>query len=286
MCTAPLTANDVEFVAVDIRDFAAVDAACKGVDVVFHAAAVVDRCTCGRELIEAVNVGGTNNLLRSASMHGVSRFVYVSSASVVFSGADIVSGDETLPYATRPRSHYAATKATAEQHVISANDRDVLLTCALRPDGIYGPGDRRLIPALLGAYRLGINPFYVGETDKLADDVYLDSLVDALLAVDQRLERDYLWQARPTSSRMELRARSSNSPCGHVRPLACASRGSDCPTRCRSRRQPSANRSPTRCAAGSHPEPRRPRDSPWSTCATTIGSASTELAATSDTNRE
>ncbi len=182
--------DDVESATIDLRDLAAVEAACKGVDAVFHAAAVVDTRTSGRELIEAVNVGGTDNLLRSASIHGVLRFVYVSSASVVYGGADIVNGDETLPYATRPRSHYAATKATAEQHVLSANDRDALLTCALRPDGIYGPGDRRLIPALLDAYRFGINPFYVGHRDKHADHVYVESLVDALLAADQRLEPD------------------------------------------------------------------------------------------------
>jgi nucleoside-diphosphate-sugar epimerase len=180
--------DDVEFLEVDLRDAAAVEAACRGVDVVFHAAAMVDTRNSRRELVGEVNVGGTDHLLRGAARHGVSRFVYVSTASVVYAGEDIDGGDESLPYARMPRSHYSATKAIAERRVLSANDDGGLLCCALRPEGIYGPDDRRAIPALLESYQAGLNPFYVGFEEKLTDFVFLDSLVDAVVAADERLE--------------------------------------------------------------------------------------------------
>lgn len=178
---------DVEYATVDLRDRSAVEDACRGVDVVFHTAALVDTRAARRELIESVNVGGTDNLLRAAVAARVGRFVHVSTATVVYSGADIEGGDESLPYAARPQSHYAATKAVAEQHVLAADDPGGLRTCALRPEGIYGPGDQRTVPAILEAYRLGVNPFHVGDATKLTDHVYIDSLVDALLAADERL---------------------------------------------------------------------------------------------------
>lgn len=40
-------------------------------------------------------------------------------------------------------------KAQAEALVISANDIDGLLTCALRPSNVFGPGDTRLVPFLV-----------------------------------------------------------------------------------------------------------------------------------------
>jgi nucleoside-diphosphate-sugar epimerase len=63
-----------------------------------------------------------------------------------------------------------------------------VLTCAIRPHVIFGPGDRRFIPAIVeraakGKLRLSVG---VGN-DKLSDFTYVENLVDALLAADERL---------------------------------------------------------------------------------------------------
>jgi len=46
-------------------------------------------------------------------------------------------------------------KAEAEAMVLRSNGREGLLTCALRPSIIFGPGDKSLIPLIIAAARAG-----------------------------------------------------------------------------------------------------------------------------------
>ena len=50
---------------------------------------------------------------------------------------------------------YSATKAEGEALVLKANGTNGLLTCSLRPSGIFGPGDRLLVPSLVANARAG-----------------------------------------------------------------------------------------------------------------------------------
>lgn len=50
---------------------------------------------------------------------------------------------------TQFRNVYSELKAQAEATVLLANDTDSLLTCALRPANIFGPGDKQLLPCLV-----------------------------------------------------------------------------------------------------------------------------------------
>jgi 3beta-hydroxy-Delta5-steroid dehydrogenase / steroid Delta-isomerase len=86
----------------------------------------------------AVNVEGTKNLVHAAQAAGVKRFVYTASNSVVMGGKRISGGDETLPYTGRFNDLYTETKVVAERFVLSQNGVDGLLTCAIRPSGIWG----------------------------------------------------------------------------------------------------------------------------------------------------
>lgn len=49
----------------------------------------------------------------------------------------------------------ASLKAQAEALILSANDIDGLLTCALRPCNVFGPGDEKLIPFLVNVANSG-----------------------------------------------------------------------------------------------------------------------------------
>ena len=64
------------------------DRACKGVDTIFHNASVVHTKQNKQGVVWSVNLGGTQNLLGAARKQGVSRFIYVSSGSVVYEGKD------------------------------------------------------------------------------------------------------------------------------------------------------------------------------------------------------
>src|SRR5205823_13695192 len=70
-----------EYVAGDVRDAAAIRAACEGIDVVFHNVAQVPLAK-DRELFDSVNVAGTANVLVAARDARVSKVVHTSSSAV------------------------------------------------------------------------------------------------------------------------------------------------------------------------------------------------------------
>lgn len=173
-------------IVADLRDPAAVSAACAGVDVVFHAAAKAGGWG-RREEFESINVGGTDNVIAACRQRGVRALVYTSTPSVVHDGEAIEGGDESLPYARRFLAHYPRTKAEAERRVRAANGEG-LRTVSLRPHFIWGPGDRHLLPRLLDRARSG-RLRRVGAGDPLVDTTYVDTCVHAhLLAGEALLE--------------------------------------------------------------------------------------------------
>ncbi|KAL6959053.1 3beta-hydroxysteroid-dehydrogenase/decarboxylase isoform 3 [Sarracenia purpurea var. burkii] len=61
---------------------------------------------------------------------------------------DIHSGDESLSYASKFDNMLGDLKVQAEALALFANDVDGLLTCAIRPSNVFGPGDTEIIPFL------------------------------------------------------------------------------------------------------------------------------------------
>jgi 2-alkyl-3-oxoalkanoate reductase len=181
-----LSAQGVEVVRGDIRDNEALGAACAGVECVFHCAAIAG-IGADRDAYDSINRRGTELLLANARRHGISRFVYTSSPSVVFAGQDQCGIDETAPYdfawMAANGAYYSYTKACAEQTVLAAHG-DELRTCALRPHLIWGPGDMHLVPRLLARARAG-RLWRVGDGSNLVDVTYVENAAEAhLLAAD------------------------------------------------------------------------------------------------------
>lgn len=175
------------FVGCDITDAAACRKLAEGASAIFHVASMVQTRRSGAAPVWAVNLGGTRNLLTAAQAAGTRRFVYVSSASVVYQGRDIENGDESLPYAVESQAPYADSKGVAEREVLAASGKQGVLTTSLRPHIIYGPGDGRFLPAILRRAQAGALRVGVGTHDKLSDFTYIDNLIDALLLADQKL---------------------------------------------------------------------------------------------------
>jgi sterol-4alpha-carboxylate 3-dehydrogenase (decarboxylating) len=170
----------------DVRDPKAAEAACAGVETVHHTVAMVTQHPRKSALIEDVNVGGTRVVLAAARAAGVQRFVFTSSIDVVFSGAAIAAGDESLPYAGRFLDDYARTKADAERLVLSANGQQGMATTSLRAAGIYGPGDRHRLPVLLRVVRRqGYVP--LGPGDARFSHVFVDNVAHAHLLAGEQL---------------------------------------------------------------------------------------------------
>jgi len=176
----------VESLVGDIRDPGQVRQACAGIDTVFQTAALVDWGPRSRARLFAVNVEGNRNVIAACQQSAVQRLIYTSSIDVVIGGRAIREGDERMAYAARHLDDYGETKAIAERDVLRAHDPNGLQTCALRPAGIYGPGDRHRFPPILDAVCAG-KMVYLGDGSARFNHVYITNLVEAQLAAARAL---------------------------------------------------------------------------------------------------
>ncbi len=170
----------------DITDQAAVTAAAAGIDAIVHLAARVSPVGSQRDF-EAVNVGGSTNVIAAARHGGVTRLVHISSPSVAYVGAPQVGAAAAPAEPSRARSRYARSKASAEILMLQA-DRPGLAVVSIRPHLVWGPDDTQLVErivqrALAGRLRL------VGSGAALVDTTYVDDAADAVVAAIDNAER-------------------------------------------------------------------------------------------------
>ena len=191
---SPLPAHPrLQTIEGDICDPETVAGAVAGVDTVFHTAAIIDLMG-GASVTEeyrqrsfAVNVGGTENLVRAAQGAGVKRFVYTASNSVVMGGKRIAGGDETLPYTQRFNDLYTETKVVAEKFVLACNGQDGLLTCSIRPSGIWGRGDQTMFRKVFESVLAGHVKVLVGSKQVKLDNSYVDNLIHGFILAAEHL---------------------------------------------------------------------------------------------------
>lgn len=177
----------VEFISADISEgSAALEKIFAGTDLVFHVAAKAGVWGARKAFFKA-NVTGTQNVLDACRAAGVSKLVYTSTPSVTFNECDIDGGDESLPYCRSKLSHYAATKAEAEQRVRAA-DGDSLRTISIRPHLIWGPGDPHLIPRVVEQAAQG-KLRIVGDGKNKVDLTHVENAAHAHLLAAESLFR-------------------------------------------------------------------------------------------------
>jgi len=160
----------------DICDKAFLLKACKGVDVVFHTAAMAEMWGKWEDFY-AINVTGTVNIIDACRKNNVERLIYTSSPSVVFGQDDLENVNEETSYPEQYLAFYPHTKALAEKKVLEENGKG-LLTCALRPHLIFGPRDNHLLPRVLDRARAG-KLKVVGAGKNLVDVVYVENAAKA-----------------------------------------------------------------------------------------------------------
>ncbi|RRR68692.1 MAG: NAD-dependent epimerase/dehydratase family protein [Candidatus Viridilinea halotolerans] len=159
----------------DLRDAAAVDRACAGVDLVCHVGAF--SAPWGRRAdFLAINLAGTAHVVAACRRHAVQRLVMISSPVVIFANEDMHEADESWPYPQRFCSPYALSKKLAEDLVRNATD---LPSVILRPKAVFGPGDQAMLPRLIAAARSGRLPC-IGDGMNRVDLTYITNVVQAI----------------------------------------------------------------------------------------------------------
>ncbi|MEL7500337.1 MAG: NAD-dependent epimerase/dehydratase family protein [Planctomycetota bacterium] len=177
---------DVRSVIGDIRSYENVLDACRDQDVVFHTAAIAGIWGPWK-LFHSTNTVGTKHVVEACRECKVPKLVFTSSPSVTFDGQHQVNTDETAPYPKKWLCHYPHSKALAEKYVLEADDHRELMTCALRPHLIWGPGDNHLVPRLIERAR-SKKLRRVGDGTNQVDTIYIDNAAEAHLMAAEAMQ--------------------------------------------------------------------------------------------------
>jgi len=176
--------GDVTLIEADVRDRDSVREACRGVDTVFHLAAFISvpGSVADPATADAVNIGGTLNVLLAARNAGVRRLVFSSSAAVY-------GEPEHLPISesarTMPGSPYGLEKLYGEHMCRLFTELYGLETVALRYFNVYGPRQNpasqyaAVIPKFVDAMVKGVPATIFGDGLQTRDFLYVEDVARA-----------------------------------------------------------------------------------------------------------
>lgn len=178
--------SDVEVIEGDVCDAATVDRAVKGVEVVFHEAALasVEASIRDPRASHAACATATVNVLASARESGVRRVVIAASAAAYGDRPKPIK-QETDP--ADPLSPYAAAKLASEWYCHAFSKSLGVETAALRYFNVYGPRqDPRseysaVIPIFVSKLLAGGRPTIFGDGQQSRDFVFVKDVVQANL---------------------------------------------------------------------------------------------------------
>ncbi len=179
--------GDVVFTRGDVRDRPKLWTLLQKVDCVFHLAArvsVQESVLYPREYND-VNVGGTVSLAEATRDAGVKRLVLASSATAYGPQPRQPVMESAWPH---PQVPYAVSKLAAEHYIFALGALNGIETVALRIFNAYGPGQRippvhaPVIPHFLRNVLTGASLVVHGDGTQTRDFVYIDDVVDALVA--------------------------------------------------------------------------------------------------------
>jgi UDP-glucose 4-epimerase len=182
--------GDIELIRADIRDARAVAEATRGVEVVFHEAALgsVPRSVADPMTTHEVNLTGTLNVMLAAREAKVRRVVYASSSSVYGETPVLPKHEELTP---QPLSPYALSKLAAEHYVRVFHRVYGLEAVSLRYFNIFGPRQdpeseyAAVVPRFVNALLEGKRPVIYGDGLQSRDFTYVENVVNAnLLAAE------------------------------------------------------------------------------------------------------
>lgn len=176
----------IEVVRGDIRDSDALGLAMKGVDQVFHEAALVSVAVSVEQPGEndAINIRGTLNVLQAARAAGARRVVLASSAAVYGNNPALPKREDMLP---EPESPYALGKLAGEHYLRLFSRLYGVQTVALRYFNVFGPRQdgksmySGVISRFVDDIRAGRAPTIFGDGGQTRDFVYVKDVVQANL---------------------------------------------------------------------------------------------------------
>ncbi len=178
--------DQIDFREVDLLDYDGMKEACRGVDHVFHEAAIpsVPRSIVDPIASNRANVDGTLNLLVSARDAKVKRVVYASSSSLYGDTPTLPKREDMTP---NPISPYAVSKLTGEYYMTSFYRVYGLETVSLRYFNVFGPYQdpgsmySGVLAIFISKMLRGEAPTICGDGEQSRDFTFIDNVVNANL---------------------------------------------------------------------------------------------------------
>ncbi|MEO0368150.1 MAG: NAD-dependent epimerase/dehydratase family protein [Pseudomonadota bacterium] len=173
---------NIEWFIGDVFDEATVAEAVKGVTTVFHVAAAYREAKISDEVYWNVHVKSTHLLAKQAlAQPNFKRFLHVSTIGV-HGHIEEPPADEEYRFA--PGDEYQTTKVEAEEWIKDFAKTNELPLTVVRPAGIYGPGDRRLLKVFKMA-KLPVTPILGFGCQNLYHLIHVDDLTDFMIVAAQ-----------------------------------------------------------------------------------------------------
>ena len=174
----------IEIFSGDIRDPNGVREAMKGIDIVFHLAALIaiPFSYHSPDSYVDTNIKGTLNILQAARDLNIER-VLVTSTSEVYGTAQYVPIDEKHPY--QGQSPYSATKIGADRIAESFYRSFNLPVTIVRPFNTYGPRQsaRAVIPTIITQLLAGKTEIKLGLLTPTRDFNFVKDTADGFIAI-------------------------------------------------------------------------------------------------------
>ena len=146
----------------NVQDLAQLNTHFAGCDAVINLIGILNETNHDGSGFRAVHVELAEKLLQACKISGVSRLLHMSALN-----ADPSKGS----------SHYLRTKGEAEQHLLTASNDAVNVTC-FRPSVIFGPGDS-FLTRFAGLLRITPIAFPLACPNARFAPVYVGDVVDA-----------------------------------------------------------------------------------------------------------
>jgi len=174
----------VDFIPGSITDLSLLTKLFRGIDFVFHQAAVpsVPRSIDDPQATHEANLTGTLNVLLAAKDNGVKKVIYASSSSVYGDTPTLPKREDMLP---DPRSPYAVAKLAGEYYCRVFQQVYGLPTACLRYFNVYGPRQdpdsqyAAVIPRFIHLARNNSSPVIYGDGEQTRDFTFIKDVVDA-----------------------------------------------------------------------------------------------------------
>jgi nucleoside-diphosphate-sugar epimerase len=185
----------LEFIEGDLTDPEQCSDACKGIEIVFHEAALasVPRSVSDPAATNLHCVTATLNLLIAARAAGVRRVVYAGSSSAYGDTPTLPKREDMLP---NPISPYAVAKLAGEHYMRTFTRVYGLETVVLRYFNVFGPFQdptshySGVLAIFCRRMLAGQQPTIYGDGEQSRDFTYIDNVVHAnLLAADATAEK-------------------------------------------------------------------------------------------------